>query len=97
MIKRRALLRQAGLRDGHKENARSVLTRRFLDDNWKARHCLIVNVSRRDTFCSVTVSCRAQERPRGGSAAYRWQRVHSTGEKEEEFLTHVEDIIGIAG
>jgi len=74
--------------------ARSVLTRSFLEDSWKARYCLIVTISPHDTFCSVKVISREEERPRGGSAAYRWERVQSSGEKEEEFLTHVEEILG---
>ncbi|MDR4504644.1 MAG: hypothetical protein MRK01_07615 [Candidatus Scalindua sp.] len=93
--KDKGLIKSGWLEGWSQKNARSVLTRKFLDDNWQERHCLIVNVSRNNTFCTVAVSCRVQEKPRGGSAAYRWQRVHSTGEKEEEFLTHVEDIIGL--
>ncbi|MCP5003109.1 MAG: hypothetical protein GY941_04030, partial [Planctomycetes bacterium] len=76
-------------------NARSVLSKKLLDENWKERHSLSIRVSRDNEYCTVSVRCRAQERPRGGSAAYRWQRVHSTGEREEEFLTHVEEILGI--
>lgn len=93
--KEKGLIKSGWLEGWSQKKARSVMTRRFLDDNWKERYSLIVNVSRNSTFCTVSVSCRVQEKPRVGSAAYRWQRVQSTGEKEEEFLIHVEDILGL--
>lgn len=92
--KEKGLIKTGWLEGWSQRSARSALTRRFLDENWKERHCLIVKISRDNAFCTIAVSCRVQERPRGGSAAYRWQRVHSTGEKEEEFFVHVEDILG---
>ncbi len=93
--KEKGLIKTGWLEGWSQRKARSVLTRRFLDENWKERYALTVNISHKNTFCTVAVRCRVQERPRGGSAAYRWQRVHSTGEREEEFLMHVEDILGL--
>jgi hypothetical protein len=42
---------------------------------------------------SVKVSCQVQEKARGGSAAYRWERKKSTGEREEEALMRIEEIL----
>jgi hypothetical protein len=42
---------------------------------------------------SVKVKCQLQQKPRGGSAAYRWQRVKSTGEIEEEVLRRIEELL----
>ena len=92
--KEKGVIKTGWIEGWSQREARSALTRRFLDDSWKARYCLIVTVSHHDTFCSVKVISREEERPRGGSAAYRWQRIQSSGEKEEEFLTHVEEILG---
>ncbi|MDR4499117.1 MAG: DUF3576 domain-containing protein [Candidatus Scalindua sp.] len=92
--KEKGVIKTGWIEGWSQREARSVLTRGFLDDTWKARRCLIVTISPHDTFCSVKVICREEERPRGGSSAYRWRRVQSSGEMEEEFLTHVEEILG---
>jgi hypothetical protein len=91
--KEKGLIKSGWLEGWSQKNARSVLTRRFLDESWKERYSLTVTISQNNIFCTVAVSCRTQERPRGGSAAYRWQRLPSTGEREEEFLMHIEDIL----
>jgi hypothetical protein len=71
--------------------ARSVVTDRFLKDYWKERYKLTVTISGNIMASSVTVRCQLQQKPRGGSAAYRWQRVKSTGEIEEEVLNRIEE------
>ncbi len=73
--------------------ARSVVTDRFLDDYWKERYRLTITVSGNIMVSSVKVSCQLQQKPRGGSAAYRWERVKSTGEIEEEVLRRIEELL----
>ncbi len=73
--------------------ARSVVTDRFLDDYWKERYRLTVTISGNIMASSVTVRCQLQQKARGGSAAYRWERVKSTGEIEEEVLRRIEELL----
>ncbi len=73
--------------------ARSVVTDRFLEDYWKERYRLTVTISGNIMASSVKVRCQLQQKPRGGSAAYRWERVKSTGEIEEEALRRIEKLL----
>ena len=73
--------------------ARSIITDRFLDDYWKERYRITFTISGNIMVSSVKVSCQLQQKPRGGSAAYRWQRMKSTGEIEEESLRRVEELL----
>ncbi len=73
--------------------ARSVVTDRFLEDYWKERYRLTITISGNIMASSVKVSCQLQQKPRGGSAAYRWQRMKSTGEIEEEVLRRIEELL----
>jgi hypothetical protein len=69
------------------------MTDRFLDDYWKERYRIAFRISGNNLISSVKVSCQVQEKARGGSAAYRWQRKKSTGEREEEALMRIEEIL----
>ncbi len=69
------------------------MTDRFLDDYWKERFRLIVKISGNTLISSITVRAQVQEKARGGSAAYRWERKKSSGEKEEGILTRIEEIL----
>ncbi len=73
--------------------ARSVVTDRFLNDYWKERYRLTITVSGNIMVSSVKVSCQLQQKPRGGSAAYRWERMKSTGEIEGEVLRRIEELM----
>ncbi|KHE90231.1 MAG: DUF3576 domain-containing protein [Candidatus Scalindua rubra] len=73
--------------------ARSAITDRFLEDYWKERYKLTITISGNIMASSVTVRCQLQQKPRGGSAAYRWERVKSTGEIEEEVLRRTEELL----
>jgi hypothetical protein len=73
--------------------ARSILTDRFLEDYWKERFRLIVKISGNILNSSITVRAQVQEKARGGSAAYRWERKKSSGEREEGILTRIEEIL----
>lgn len=73
--------------------ARSVVTDRFLDDYWKERYRITVTISGNIMGSSVTVGCQLQQKSRGGSAAYRWERMKSTGEIEDEVLRRIEELL----
>ncbi len=75
------------------KSSRSVLTDRFLNDYRKERYRLTFNISGNMLKSSVKARCQVQEKARGGSAAYRWERVKSTGEREEEALLRIEEIL----
>ena len=74
--------------------ARSIVTDRLLDDYRKERYRITIKISGNNLISSVKVSCQVQEKARGGSAAYRWERKKSTGEREEETLMRIEEILG---
>ena len=86
---------KTGWAEGYSQTrkARSVVTDRFLNDYWKERYRLTVTISGNIMGSSAKVSCQLQQKPRGGSAAYRWQRVKSTGEIEEEVLRRIEELL----
>ena len=73
--------------------ARSVVTDRFLNDYWKERYRLTITISGNIMGSTVKVRSQLQQKPRGGSAAYRWQRMKSTGEIEEEVLRRIEELL----
>ncbi len=73
--------------------ARSVVTDRFLNDYWKERYKLNITISGNIMASTVKVKCQLQQKPRGGSAAYRWERMKSTGEIEEEVLRRIEELL----
>ena len=73
--------------------ARSVVTDRFMEDYWKERYRLTITISGNIIASTVKVRSQLQQKPRGGSAAYRWQRMKSTGEIEEEVLRRVEELL----
>jgi hypothetical protein len=73
--------------------ARSVVTDRFLEDYWKERYKLNITISGNIMASTVKVRCQLQQKPRGGSAAFRWQRMKSTGEIEEEVLMRIEELL----
>jgi len=75
------------------EKAGGILSGRLRDDYRKERHRCVVDISGNNQASIVSVSCQIQEKSRGGSAAYRWERKASTGEKEEEILLRIEDIL----
>ncbi len=75
------------------KSSRSVLTDRFLNDYRKERYRLTFSISGNLLVSSVKVRCQVQEKARGGSAAYRWERMKPTGEREEEALMRLEEIL----
>jgi hypothetical protein len=92
--KEKGIIKTGWLEGWSQKKARSILTDRFMEDYWKERYRLIVNISGNILISSITVRAQVQEKTRGGSAAYRWERKKSTGEKEEEILTRIEEILG---
>ncbi|ODS34742.1 MAG: hypothetical protein SCARUB_00002 [Candidatus Scalindua rubra] len=91
--KEKGIIRTDWVEGFSQRKARSIMTDRFLDDYWKERHRITINISGSNLISSVKVRCQIQEKARGGSAAYRWERKKSTGEREEEALMRIEEIL----
>jgi hypothetical protein len=91
--KEKGLIKTGWIEGWSQRKARSILTDRFLEDYRKERFCLIVKISGNILNSSITVRAQVQEKARGGSAAYRWERKKSTGEREEEALMRIEEIL----
>ena len=92
--KEKGIIKTGWVEGWSQKKARSIVTDRFLDDYWKERFRLIVEISGNILISSITVRAQVQEKARGGSAAYRWERKKSSGEKEEKLLTIIEEILG---
>jgi hypothetical protein len=91
--KEKGLVRTDWIEGFSERSSRSILTKRLLDDYRKERYRLTFTISGNILVSSVKVRCQVQEKARGGSAAYRWERTKSTGEWEEEALMRLEEIL----
>jgi hypothetical protein len=91
--KEKGLIKTGWIEGLSQRKARSIVTDRLLDDYWKERYRITFRISGNNLISSVKVSCQVQEKARGGSAAYRWQRKKATGEREEEALMRIEEIL----
>lgn len=91
--KKKGIVRTDWIEGFSERSSRSILTDRFLNDYRKERYRLTFTISGNLLVSSVKVSCQVQEKARGGSAAYRWERMRSTGEREEEALMRIEEIL----
>lgn len=91
--KEKGIIKTGWVEGFSQRKARSIMTDRFLDDYWKERYRITFRISGNNLISSVEVSCQVQEKARGGSAAYRWERKRSTGEREEEALMRIEEIL----
>ena len=91
--KEKGLIKTGWVEGFSQRKARSIMTDRFLDDYWKERYRITFRISGNNLISSVEVGCQVQEKARGGSAAYRWERKKSTGEREEEALMRIEEIL----
>ena len=92
--KEKGTIRTGWVEGFSERKARSIVTDRLLDDYRKERYRITIKISGNNLISSVKVSCQVQEKARGGSAAYRWERKKSTGEREEEALMRIEEILG---
>jgi hypothetical protein len=92
--KEKGIIRTGWVEGFSQRKARSIVTDKFFDDYWKERYRVTIKISGNNLISSVKVSCQVQEKARGGSAAYRWERKKSTGEREEETLMRIEEILG---
>ena len=92
--KEKGIIKTGWVEGFSERKARSIVTDRLLDDYWKERYRITIKISGNNLISSVKVSCQVQEKARGGSAAYRWERKKSTGEREEETLMRIEEILG---
>jgi len=91
--KEKGLVRTDWIEGFSEKSSRSVLTDRLLHDYRKERYRLTFTITGNLLRSSVKVRCQVHEKARGGSAAYRWERVKSTGEREEEALMRLEEIL----
>ena len=91
--KEKGIIKTGWVEGFSQRKARSIMTDRLLDDYWKERYRMTIKISGNNMTSSVKVSCQVQEKARGGSAAYRWERKESTGEREEEALIRIEEIL----
>jgi len=92
--KEKGTIRTGWVEGFSERKARSIVTDRLLDDYRKERYRITIKISGNNLISSVKVGCQVQEKARGGSAAYRWERKKSTGEREEEALMRIEEILG---
>lgn len=65
----------------------------LLEGQWQERYRLIIKVSGEQNKTYVSVNTQIEEKPPGGSGAYRWSRVPSDGTIEQEFLKKLENIL----
>jgi len=91
--KEKGTIRTGWVEGFSQRKARSIVTDQFLDDYRKERYRITIKISGNNLISSVKASCQVQEKARGGSAAYRWERKKSTGEREEEALMRIEEIL----
>lgn len=91
--KEKGIIKTGWVEGFSQRKARSIITDRLLDDYWKERYRITLRISGNNLISSVKVSCQVQEKARGGSAAYRWERKKSTGEREEDALMRIEEIL----
>jgi hypothetical protein len=91
--KEKGMIKTGWVEGWSQKKARSIVTDRFLEDYWKERFRLMVKISGNILNSSITVRAQVQEKARGGSAAYRWERKKSSGEREEGILTRIEEVL----
>jgi hypothetical protein len=91
--KKNGIIKTGWIEGWSQKKSRGVLTNRFMDDYLKERYRIILIVSGSSLAGSVTVRSQVQEKQRGGSAAYRWERKKSSGEKEKKILIRLEEIL----
>ena len=63
------------------------------EGQWQERYRLLIKVSGEQNKTYVSVNAQIEEKPPGGSQAYRWNRTTSDGTLEREFLQKVENIL----
>ncbi len=63
---------------------------------WTERYKLTLQVSRKGEATEVSAHAIVEEKSPGGTQAYRWQRVRSTGDLEREALEAVRRAVGPA-
>lgn len=63
---------------------------------WKERLRLYISVSSRGEATEVSLLSRMEEKRPGGTQAYRWHRMESTGELEKELLSGIRKVLAEA-
>lgn len=64
-----------------------------LEGQWQERYRLLIKITGEQNKTYVSVKAQIEEKPPGGSQAYRWSRTTSDGTLEREFLQKVENIL----
>ena len=65
----------------------------LLEGQWQERHRLYITVKGEQNKTYVSINAQIEEKPPGGSQAYRWDRVASDGTLEQAFLKKLEYIL----
>lgn len=60
---------------------------------WKERHRLTLRVEDRGQATEISMYAIVEEKRPGGTQAYRWERIKSTGDLEREVLEAIEEAI----
>ncbi len=66
----------------------------LLEGTWQERYRFHVRVAGEGGKTYVSINAQMEDKPPGGSAAYRWNRVESDGSLEQDFLKKLETILG---
>lgn len=65
----------------------------LLEGQWQKRYRLTIKINGEQNKTYVSVNAQIEEKPPGGSGAYRWRRTPSDGVIEQEFLKKLENIL----
>lgn len=65
----------------------------LFEGRWHERHRFLINVKKKDEKVYVSVNALVEEKPPGGSKAFRWDRVASDGTLERIFMDRLENIL----
>lgn len=65
----------------------------LMEGEWQERHRLLIQVTGEQDKTYVSIHTQIEEKPPGGSRAYRWNRIVSDGTIEQDFLKRIENIL----
>ncbi|TVL99660.1 MAG: hypothetical protein CV087_17060 [Candidatus Brocadia sp. WS118] len=67
----------------------------LMEGVWQERYRLFIEVTGEQVKTYVSIQAQVQEKPPGGSRAYRWERIVSDGTIEQDFLKRIENILDV--
>lgn len=65
----------------------------LMEGGWQERYRLLIQVTGEQAKTYVSIHAQVEEKPPGGSSAYRWSRMVSDGTLEQDFLKRIENIL----